>query len=68
MKRILLISISLLFAASAFSQELRCSVQVSASKIQGTNRQIFETLQNALNEFMNGHAWSNYKFSNNERI
>jgi hypothetical protein len=29
---------------------------------------VFQTLQGALNEFINGRAWSGYKFANNERI
>jgi hypothetical protein len=52
----------------ANSQELRCDVRLTSQKVQGTNRQVFETLQSAINEFMNGRAWTNYKFSNNERI
>jgi hypothetical protein len=68
MKKLFLFSIALVLGISLKSQELRCTIQVSATKVQGTNRQVFETLQNALNEFMNGRAWSNYKFANNERI
>jgi hypothetical protein len=52
----------------AEAQEFRCSVQISSQQVQGTNRQVFQTLQGALNEFINGRAWSGYKFSNNERI
>jgi hypothetical protein len=50
------------------SQELRCNIRFSTNRVQGTNRQVFETLQSAVNEFMNGRAWTNYKFSMNERI
>ncbi len=52
----------------AEAQELRCNVQISSQQVQGTNRQVFQTLQSALNEFMNSRAWSGYKFSFNERI
>jgi hypothetical protein len=52
----------------AEAQEFRCSVQISSQQVQGTNRQVFQTLQSALNEFINSRAWSGYKFSNNERI
>jgi hypothetical protein len=57
-----------LLALSLKSQELRCSIQITSQQVQGTNRQVFQTLQGAVNEFINGRAWSNYKFTNNERI
>jgi hypothetical protein len=52
----------------AGAQEFRCSVQITSQQVQGTNRQVFQTLQSALNEFINSRAWSGYKFSNTERI
>jgi hypothetical protein len=52
----------------AGAQEFRCNVQITSQEVQGTNRQVFQTLQGALNEFLNGRAWSGYKFANNERI
>ncbi len=59
----------LLFVANAFyAQEFRCSVSVSATSIQGTNRQVFETLQKSLNEFMNGQKWTDNVFAPEERI
>jgi hypothetical protein len=61
-----LLLIFVAFAAKA--QEFRCSIQISSQQIQGTNRQVFQTLQGAVNEFINSRAWSGYKFSNNERI
>jgi len=68
MKKILLSIFALTLIMPLKSQELRCNVQISSQKVQRTNRQVFETLQSAINEFMNGRAWTNYKFSNNERI
>jgi hypothetical protein len=68
MKRVLLIAVAFLLGLSLNAQELHCNVRISSQKVQGTNRQVFETLQSAINEFINGRAWSNYKFSNNERI
>ena len=56
------------FPLFAEAQEFRCNVQITSQEVQGTNRQVFQTLQGALNEFLNGRAWSGYKFSNNERI
>lgn len=50
------------------AQELRCNIQVNSSQIQGTNKQVFQTLQNAIYEFMNNNAWTNHIYSNEERI
>jgi hypothetical protein len=58
----------MLFACSLRAQEFRCSIQLTSQQIQGTNRQVFQTLQSALNEFINGRAWSNYGFATAERI
>ncbi|MEZ5010506.1 MAG: DUF4835 family protein [Bacteroidales bacterium] len=51
-----------------FSQELNCSVQVSAQKIQGSNRQVFQTMQKAIYEFMNNTVWTGHVFGFSERI
>ncbi|HOW08642.1 MAG TPA: DUF4835 family protein [Bacteroidales bacterium] len=50
------------------AQELNCNVQISAQKIQGSNRQVFETMQRDIYEFMNNTVWTNNVFSYAERI
>lgn len=49
-------------------QELKCNVQIVSQQIQGTNKQVFETLQGAIDEFMNNHVWTNNVFGIEERI
>jgi hypothetical protein len=51
-----------------YAQELRCNVSVSASKIQGANRNIFRTLQADLYEFMNNRKWTDHVYDIDERI
>jgi hypothetical protein len=68
MKKIMVPVLVLFFCAQAYPQELRCNIQLITSKIPGTNKQVFQTMQAAITEFMNNTAWTNYKFSNNERI
>ncbi|MBN2273122.1 MAG: DUF4835 family protein [Bacteroidales bacterium] len=68
MKKIIVFTFGLFFCVSSFSQELRCNIQLVTTKIPGTNKQVFQTLQGAITEFMNNTAWTNYKFGNNERI
>jgi hypothetical protein len=52
----------------AFQQELRCNVQINSQKIQGTNRQLYQTLQTAIYEFMNNTSWTNHIYGQDERI
>lgn len=69
MKKIVLLVIGIsFFAGLSFSQELRCNVQVVSSQIQGTNKQVFQTLQTAIYEFMNNTAWTQHIYANEERI
>ena len=62
--------ILLLFLLSGISnaQELNCNIQISAQRIQGSNRQVFESMQRDLYEFMNNTVWTNHVFSYAERI
>jgi hypothetical protein len=61
--------IFLVFIPGALSaQELNCNVQISAQRIQGSNRQVFESMQKDLYEFLNNTVWTNHLFSYAERI
>jgi hypothetical protein len=53
---------------NGISQELRCNINIVAEQVQGTNKKIFETLQQALYEFVNNRNWTANSFSNEERI
>ncbi len=68
MKKLITLGIGMFLFLQAHTQELRCNIQLITTKIPGTNKQVFQTLQGAITEFMNNTAWTNYKFSNNERI
>lgn len=58
----------LIAGQSATPQELYCNVQVSAQKIQGSNREIFQSMQRDIYEFMNSMVWTDNVFSFSERI
>jgi len=51
-----------------YSQELNCNVQITAQKIQGSNREVFENMQRDIYDFMNNTVWTNHVFSYSERI
>lgn len=64
----LFLIILMILAETISSQELNCNVQISAQKIQGSNRQVFESMQRDIYEFMNNTVWTNHVFSYAERI
>jgi len=58
----------MLISELANSQELNCNVQVSAQKIQGSNRQVFQSMQKDIYEFMNNTIWTDNVYSYSERV
>lgn len=67
-KKYSVLIVLLLVTMNAGSQELYCNVQISAQKIQGSNRQVFITMQRDVYEFMNNTVWTNMVVSYAERI
>ncbi|MEI6434068.1 MAG: DUF4835 family protein [Bacteroidota bacterium] len=66
-----LILITLLIGLSTIishGQELNCMISINTTKIEGTDKKVFETLQNAMYEFVNNRKWSNYNFKPEEKI
>ncbi len=64
----ILASAALLTASGVYAQELNCSVEVNAQKIEGGSKSVFQTLQEAMSEYMNETHFSNATFANNEKI
>ncbi len=50
------------------AQEFNCEVEVNAQKIEGGSKSVFETLKEAVTEYMNETKFSNATFANNEKI
>jgi hypothetical protein len=64
-----LLTLLFVFASlGLFSQELNCMINFNTQKLAGSDKKVFETLQNAIFEFMNNRKWSNYNFKQEERI
>lgn len=70
MKSFSLLSIifALAVAHGAAAQELNCQVTLNTDQIEGTNKQVFETLQQAVSEYMNTTVFTNAQFAANEKI
>ncbi len=67
-KTSILILISALCLVSMKAQELNCTVNINSDKIEGSNKSVFNTLQQAIYEYVNTIRWTGMTFSENERI
>jgi hypothetical protein len=56
------------FIGQVNAQELNCTFSINSSRIQGTNKQVFTTLENSVRDFMNNTNWTNNVFEASERI
>lgn len=68
MKKVWLFIIVCFFAQQLLAQELRCNISISSTKIQGANKNLFETMQSDLYEFMNNRKWTEHQYLMDERI
>lgn len=68
MGKLVVVLCTFLMFLQSKAQELNCRVTIGHDKVNVTNKQIFGTLERALNEFMNGNRWSNQMFRQTEKI
>ena len=62
------ILIFLLAVTQVNAQELDATIIVNSDKISGSNKQVFQTLERTLTEFINQKKWTNRKFKPQEKI
>ena len=58
----------LLAAPIAKGQELNCTVEFNTDQVSGTNKSVFETLREAVSDYMNTTVFTPAQFSTNEKI
>ncbi len=68
MRKLILIITMAVLTGNMQAQELKCNIQVVSQQVQGTNKQVFETLRNAIFEFMNNKVWTDHVYTMDERI
>ena len=68
MKHILCIILMWAFAIGSQAQELQAKITINHKQIQGTDNDVFESLQQTLEQFVNDRQWTNLQFQKNERI
>ncbi len=68
MKRIFICIVAIGWSLLCGAQEINCKVTVNSDKIEGSNKQIFETLQKSVEDYINTTKWTNMSFAETERI
>jgi len=68
MRKLFLIFILCFSFLSLNAQELNCLVNINFNQVQGSNTQVFKTLQTALTEFINQTKWTGREVKPEERI
>jgi len=67
--RLTFLSLFFVFLVTELSgQEFQCNVSVSSSRIEGTYKEIFQTMRTDISEFMNNRKWTDQQFAVDERI
>ncbi|MFR9166902.1 MAG: DUF4835 family protein [Dysgonomonas sp.] len=51
-----------------YSQELNATVTINSDKLQGVDKEVFNTLKTSLTQLLNERKWSETVFNQNERI
>lgn len=68
MRYLIVIFLVIVSFARGNAQEFNVSVQVSSPMVEGSEKKIFETLQQELYDFVNNSKWTNYVYKPEERI
>jgi len=68
-KKIAFLWLFILLISRTYSQELNARVTVNSSRVNNTvNKNVFQTLQNAITSFLNNRKWTTDNFLTNEKI
>ncbi|MDA9015249.1 DUF4835 family protein, partial [Flavobacteriaceae bacterium] len=68
MRNLLIFVAVLMSSGSVQAQELNAQVIINSDLVNQTNQQIFKTLEQSLNEFLNTQVWTNQELLNQEKI
>jgi hypothetical protein len=68
MRKIVSIIALALICATLLGQELRCTVTINSDQVPGSNKELFNTLKQSIEEYVNTMRWTNMTFQEKERI
>ena len=58
----------LLFPFQSVAQELQVKITINSAQIEGSDKSVFDNLQQTLEQWMNDRQWTELQFQKNERI
>lgn len=67
-KKIAFLFIVFLSLNTSIAQELNCTVTINSDRVTNVNKQIFNTLQNQVSDFLNNTKWTDKEYKQNEKI
>lgn len=67
-KKILIVILLSMIALGVSAQEFRCSVSINSQQIQTTEKQIFETMKQTIEDFVNNRKWTTLTFEAHEKM
>jgi hypothetical protein len=67
-KKISILLVLVFTSAFINAQELDCIVNINSDRIEGTNKQRFETLKASITEFLNTRVWTDQSYETQEKI
>lgn len=68
MNKLKLIVVAILFSVNANAQEFLATVTIDYSQVQGSNMQIFQTLERSLSDFINTTKWTDSRYKIYEKV
>lgn len=68
MRHIVAILALIVMSIAMKAQELKCTISINSEQVQGSNKAVFTTLQQSMEEFVNTQRWTNMTFQEKERI
>ena len=64
----LILLLTLTGSLNGSAQELMVKININSQQIEGTDKSVFENLQQTLEQWMNDRQWTELQFQKNERI
>ena len=68
MRHIVAILALIAMSIAMTAQELKCNISINSEQVQVSNKAVFTTLQQSMEEFVNTQRWTNMTFQEKERI
>ena len=68
MRKVFIALLQLFIVTNAVAQELQVKVTINSSQVEGSDKSVFENLQQTLEQWMNDKQWTELQFQKNERI